>query len=147
MKANYGVSFVNITSDAYYASVIVVPYAKSCYVGPRDNSTRLSHLIAITRDISLPFYDHIIDHINPNSGNVKLCDWCLFDVELRVFARCGMLNLNILRSEQNGWHFVVTFSKAFSWKCAILGHELGPSGVSPNQRSLWKLAFSTLKHV
>ena len=30
---------------------------------------------------------------------------------------------------------------------AILGRELGPGGVSPNQRSRWKLAFSLLKHV
>ena len=29
----------------------------------------------------------------------------------------------------------------------ILGRELGPSGVSPNQRSRWKHAFSPLKHV
>ena len=29
----------------------------------------------------------------------------------------------------------------------ILGRELGPSGVSPNQNSRWKLAFSPLKHV
>ena len=33
----------------------------------------------------------------------------------------------------------------FGWD--ILGRELGPSGVSPNQRSRWKLAFSPLKHV
>ena len=30
---------------------------------------------------------------------------------------------------------------------AILGHELGPGGISPNQRSRWKHAFSLLKHV
>ena len=36
------------------------------------------------------------------------------------------------------------FSSEFSW---ILGRELGPSGVSPNQRSRWKHAFSPLKHV
>ena len=29
----------------------------------------------------------------------------------------------------------------------ISGRELGPSGVSPNQRSRWKHAFSPLKHV
>ena len=29
----------------------------------------------------------------------------------------------------------------------ILGRELGPGGVFPNQRSRWKLAFSPLKHV
>ena len=29
----------------------------------------------------------------------------------------------------------------------ILGRELGPGGVSPNQNSRWKLAFSPLKHV
>ena len=29
----------------------------------------------------------------------------------------------------------------------ILGRELGPSGVSPHQRSRWKLAFLPLKHV
>ena len=29
----------------------------------------------------------------------------------------------------------------------ILGRELGPSGVSPNQRSRWKHAFSPLRHV
>ena len=28
----------------------------------------------------------------------------------------------------------------------ILGRELGPSGVSPNQRSRWKLVISLLKH-
>ena len=32
------------------------------------------------------------------------------------------------------------------WIC-ILGRELGPSGVSPNQIPQWKLAFSPLKHV
>ena len=32
-------------------------------------------------------------------------------------------------------------------KWNILGRELGPSGVSPNQRSRWKHAFSPLKHV
>ena len=29
----------------------------------------------------------------------------------------------------------------------ILGRELDPGGVSPNQRSRWKHAFSPLKHV
>ena len=29
----------------------------------------------------------------------------------------------------------------------ILGRELDPCGVSPNQRSRWKHAFSPLKHV
>ena len=29
----------------------------------------------------------------------------------------------------------------------ILGHQLGPSRVSPNQRSRWKLVFSQLKQV
>ena len=29
----------------------------------------------------------------------------------------------------------------------ILGRELSPGGVSPNQSSRWKLAFSPLKHV
>ena len=29
----------------------------------------------------------------------------------------------------------------------ILSRELGPSGVSPNQRSRWKHVFSPLKHV
>ena len=32
-------------------------------------------------------------------------------------------------------------------KYTILGGKLGPSGVSPNQRSRWKHAFSPLKHV
>ena len=32
-------------------------------------------------------------------------------------------------------------------KIIILGRKLGPSGVSPNQRSRWKHAFSPLKHV
>ena len=34
-----------------------------------------------------------------------------------------------------------------SYFVIILGRELGPSGVSPNQRSRWKLAFSPLKYV
>ena len=33
------------------------------------------------------------------------------------------------------------------WSPTILGRELGPSGVSLNQRSRWKHAFSLLKHV
>ena len=32
---------MNIISDANFASVIVVPYAKPCYVGPRYNGNRL----------------------------------------------------------------------------------------------------------
>ena len=34
-------SFVNIISDACFASDIVVPYEKLSYVGTRDNNTRL----------------------------------------------------------------------------------------------------------
>ena len=41
VRARYGVSFVRIASDWYSASVIIVPYAKSCYVGPRYNGTPL----------------------------------------------------------------------------------------------------------
>ena len=41
VRARHGMSFVNITSDAYFASVNVVPYAESCYVGPHYNGTRL----------------------------------------------------------------------------------------------------------
>ena len=31
VRARYGVAFVNITYDAYLASIIIVPYAKSCW--------------------------------------------------------------------------------------------------------------------
>ena len=41
------------------------------------------------------------------------------------------------------WHQVITWTNIGF----ILGRELGPSGVSPNQHSRWKLAFSPLKHV
>ena len=41
VRARYRVSFMNITSAAYFALVIVVPYAKSCYVGPLYNGTWL----------------------------------------------------------------------------------------------------------
>ena len=34
-----------------------------------------------------------------------------------------------------------------SLRARILGREVGPSEVSPNQRSRWKHAFSLLKHV
>ena len=34
-------SFVIIISDAYFVSVIVIPYAKSSYVGPRYNDILL----------------------------------------------------------------------------------------------------------
>ena len=36
-----GVYFANITSGVYFASVILVPYEKSCYVGPHYSDTRL----------------------------------------------------------------------------------------------------------
>ena len=39
--ARYSVSFVNITSDAYFNSVTIVAYEKSLYVWPRYNGTRL----------------------------------------------------------------------------------------------------------
>ena len=35
----------------------------------------------------------------------------------------------------------------FPVELKIIGRELGPSGVSRNQRSRWKHAFSPLKHV
>ena len=41
-SSSYGVSFVSITSDACFASVIVVPYEKLSYVGPRYNDTQLA---------------------------------------------------------------------------------------------------------
>ena len=41
VRARYGVSFENKTSDASFASLIVVPNAKSYYVGSRYNGTRL----------------------------------------------------------------------------------------------------------
>ena len=41
VRARYGVSFVNIISDSYFAPVIVVPYVKSCYIGPCYNGTPL----------------------------------------------------------------------------------------------------------
>ena len=41
VRASYGASLVNITSDPYFASVIVVSYAKSCYVGACYNGTQL----------------------------------------------------------------------------------------------------------
>ena len=43
VRARYGVSFVNITSDAYLASVIVVPYAKWCYAWPYYTGNRLAY--------------------------------------------------------------------------------------------------------
>ena len=42
-RGRYGVSFVNINSDVYFASIIVVPYAKFCYDGPRYNGTQLKY--------------------------------------------------------------------------------------------------------
>ena len=41
VRARFWVSSVKITSDAYFNSVIVMPYEKYCYVGPRYNGTRL----------------------------------------------------------------------------------------------------------
>ena len=40
-RAGYGLSFIR---DAYIASAVVVPYANSCYVGPRYNGTRLYNI-------------------------------------------------------------------------------------------------------
>ena len=40
-------AFFNITPDVYFASAIVVPYTKSCYVGPCYNSTRLYYMLAL----------------------------------------------------------------------------------------------------
>ena len=51
--ARYGVSFVNIISDAYFTSVIAVPYVKSSYDGSRYNGTPL-YLI-----VTWPFYPKI----------------------------------------------------------------------------------------
>ena len=46
---SYGVSFVNIISDAYFVSVIVVPYIKTCYAGPCYNGTQL-YIVTIIKD-------------------------------------------------------------------------------------------------
>ena len=44
-------------------------------------------------------------------------------------------------------HWPIDVFPAPSHPSQILGRELGPSGVSPHQRSRWKHAFSPLKHV
>ena len=60
-RASYGVSFVNITSDSCSASVIFVPYAKSCYLGQHYNGISLHLWIIFSSDIiSRPFkYKHL----------------------------------------------------------------------------------------
>ena len=40
VRVRYGMSFENINSDAYFTSVIVIPYAKSCYYTPAQRSWR-----------------------------------------------------------------------------------------------------------
>ena len=58
------------------------------------------------------------------------------------------LALNIvLHNFSQFWTVFPSFGREKLGKTSILGRELGPSGVSPNQNSRWKLAFSPLKHV
>ena len=52
---------------------------------------------------------------------------------------CLGLNLLTLKPTPTEWLAVKSI--------IILGRELDPSGVSPNERSRWKQAFSPLKHV
>ena len=74
-------SFVNITSDAYSASVIFVPYAKSSDVGPRYNGTPLyyigfpGHLLAPDiKGLSLPYFYTYIHNDSQSTHQMENTD-------------------------------------------------------------------------
>ena len=58
-----GVSFVNITFDACFAPVTVVPDTKSCHVGSRYNGTRLYAKLWLDHYISYET-SHILQNLN-----------------------------------------------------------------------------------
>ena len=57
-----------------------------------------------------------------------------------------LLNVSQMLLLYKTWGYYSKFDPTTSMG-DILGRELGPSGVSPNQRSRWKHALSLLKHV
>ena len=61
------------------------------------------------------------------------------------WSNCSALAMELLQSCTKP--SISSLSIGGHMDTCILGRELGPSGVSPNQRSRWKHAFSPLKHV
>ena len=55
--------------------------------------------------------------------------------------------VTILCDKRHGASLIPSQYRVRRDRSDILGRELGPSGVSPNQRSRWKHASSPLKHV
>ena len=66
----YGVLFVNITPDACFASVIVKPYAKSCYVGPRYNGTALFYTGSRYKELVLFISSRVLSGIRLKACNL-----------------------------------------------------------------------------
>ena len=104
--------------------------------------------------------------VSPLLTHWRYCGLALSYWYVHVFlsiSRVVGVTVNTLRPRKNGHDFaddifkciflseIVWFSIKISLKFVpkgpILGRELGPSGVFPNQRFRWKLASSPLKHV
>ena len=92
-------------------------------------------------------YNEAIKNMVVRECNIISCD-CIQNHLPHSFLFQLQINeiyWNGLRNDQN--------AKISNWVSMhillsrILGRELGPGGVSPNQRARWKHAFSPLKHV
>ena len=66
-RASYGVSFANINSDAYFTSVTLVPYARSCNVCRNLKYYRMSNTLR-TRKNGRHFAGDIFKHIFSNEN-------------------------------------------------------------------------------
>ena len=68
------------------------------------------------------------------------CSWAQFHKNHTWHQPITLVVILGVGSASERWCYIVM-------SALILGGKLGPSGVSPNQRSRWKHAFSPLKHV
>ena len=130
MRVRYGVSFVNITSDTHFTSVIVVTYEESYYVGPRYNGTWLyrslgdsASLSALSGDMeTLKFFVCFNFH---SSSKLTCLEWSL---QMKYF--------------QTWWHWRNRYGPCH-W---TLRWAPGPLGIAPPHTSHCKHNILTATH-
>ena len=73
VRARYRVSFMNLASDWYSASVPIIMYAISYYFSPRYNGTRLYSVSSVSKmlHVIISFSQHLISHLRIN----KISTW------------------------------------------------------------------------
>ena len=116
-----------------------------------QNSFSIMHLNIRSMPANFTSFLSYLENITHKFSVIGLTETWLKQSNVPLYGITGYNHIAITRSHGKGGGVSLLISDVFVYSeltdMCILDRELGPSGVSRNQRSRWKHAFSPLKHV